>query len=543
MIWAAPSRVIVAMHRPVLGGLLVLAVGCADVTPGAPTGTVTQAILGTQRSASAYPEAVRIQVNNADGDFCTGTIVAPRVVLTAAHCVIFNANDDGAGPHGTWTVVAQYAPGAPTRTASSAEPSDPAFPKTGYDSQDEHIDLGYLSVDTPFTGINFPTLASGVQAKDTKVSAIGRQTTAASAGLVLSGVTTILAPDPSYTKDYKTGRVTTDGDSGGGLFVDGTHTLVGGERLYNDTANPNFDIWVQYAGATFTQIGQKIASHGGNVLLTPATAQVEPGAKVTLTVSNGSTGTLALTTNASGGSLAGTVYTAGATRGTIDVITATDARGNKATATLRVGGAADFPLAIQGGGSTVPPRGAVDLVAFGGTGKGYAWSLERNDSGGTIDDAGHYVAGPKGDVRDTVALVDDSGTKVTIEEPVGPSLAIVPGNQSVEVRANVTLSATGGASSGYSFTLDTNLSGATLDGTSYTAGPREGIDLVTAHDALGNAATATITVRPAAEPMPTPAAAEGEDSGGCRTGRGAPGRLAPTALAALALLFLRRRRA
>lgn len=529
------------MHRLALAGGLLVAVGCADVPSDAPTGTVTQAILGTQRSAAGYPEAVRIQVNNAAGDFCTGTIVAPRVVLTAAHCVIFNANDDGSGPHGTWTVVAQYAAGgAQTRASSSAEPSDPAFPKTGYDSQDEHIDLGYLYVDTPFTGIDFPTLTSGARAKDTKVSAIGRQSAAAGAGLVLSAATTILAPDPSYTKDYKTGRVTTDGDSGGGLFVDGTHMLIGGERLYNDAANPSFDIWVQYSGTTFTQIGQKIAAHGGNVLLTPATAQLEPSTKLTLTVSNGSTGTLVLSTNGSGGTLSGTVYTAGPTRGAVDVVTATDARGNKATATIRVGGDADFPLAIHGG-SPVPPRAALDLVAFGGTGKGYAWSLEKNDSGASIDETGHYVAGPRGDVVDTVALVDDSGTKVTLDEQVGSAVAIVPGNPSVEVRSTTMLSATGGAGSGYTFSLDTNASGATLDGPAYTAGPRAGTDVVTAHDALGNTGTATITVRPLPDPMPSSDAPAAAADGGCQTSRGGA-QLTPLLAVVAVLLVARRRR-
>jgi Trypsin len=84
-------------------------------SPSAPLASSTAAILGTQRPATIYPEAVTVRVNNSFADFCTGVIVAPRVVLTAAHCMVFN-------PNSTWTIVAPFAGGQsqPLRVSPAA---------------------------------------------------------------------------------------------------------------------------------------------------------------------------------------------------------------------------------------------------------------------------------------------------------------------------------------------------------------------------------------------------------------------------------------
>jgi len=102
-------------------GALVLALGaCATGAPeadsrGAPGDAVGEAedpiIGGTP--ATSFPEAalIDIQKNGQNTMGCSGSIIAPRVVLTAAHCV---ADGDG------WNVTAPYASGQQVHGSSSA---------------------------------------------------------------------------------------------------------------------------------------------------------------------------------------------------------------------------------------------------------------------------------------------------------------------------------------------------------------------------------------------------------------------------------------
>lgn len=252
------------MKRALLSvpALLVLlaatATGCAGQVDDPPLGHEEDAIIGTQRSAAGYPEAVQIKVNNAFSDFCTGVIVSPTVVLTAAHCVNFN-------PGGTWTVTAPFAAGgAQTRTATQGELRDPAFApltRDNYESHPEVHDLAAIYVTAPFTGITFHTMSSAAVAAGTQVSAIGRKTVSASAPLVRSRKVSLAYPVAAdgYMLDYKTVRLTDGGDSGGPLFVEGTHQLVGTEANFDPAGNKDF--WARLDGANYTWVQGRIAAH------------------------------------------------------------------------------------------------------------------------------------------------------------------------------------------------------------------------------------------------------------------------------------------
>ncbi|HSO38038.1 MAG TPA: trypsin-like serine protease, partial [Labilithrix sp.] len=229
-------------------------------------------ILLPQRSATEYSEAVRIKVNNAFNDFCSGVIVAPGVVLTASNCIAFNPA--GAGARGTWTVTAPFAlGGAQVRNVSvgAFETFEPNFTtasggRSNYDSHPELHDLGLLYVDTPFTGVVYPDLSATqypIGATHPQVSAVGRQTAAETAGLVLSKAVALSASSDAYTHDNVTPVVTTGGDSGGPLLLEGTHTLVGTETRFSGQAVGDIDYWARLDTNVYAWIAARVAAHGG----------------------------------------------------------------------------------------------------------------------------------------------------------------------------------------------------------------------------------------------------------------------------------------
>jgi hypothetical protein len=254
-----------------LGGLaaVVTVVACNGQVGGSSSDTTDSAahgesdVVSSQRSAVSYAEAVVIEPNDAYAETCTGVIIAPRVVLTAAHCVVFVAAS-------SWRVTAPFATGGPeTHTARDAEPMDAAFRNVSSADYTLHAlrDVGVLYVDVPFADVKLPTLAPRTYAVDKSsppiyVAAVGRAAGGISAGLALTSPAQLneAAGDRSSI-DYATTRLTVAGESGGPLFGEGTHQLVA-VHAHAD-ARGTTDAWARLDGDVYTWITQKVSSHGG----------------------------------------------------------------------------------------------------------------------------------------------------------------------------------------------------------------------------------------------------------------------------------------
>ncbi|HEY4183670.1 MAG TPA: MYXO-CTERM sorting domain-containing protein [Polyangia bacterium] len=205
--------------------------------------------------------------------------------------------------------------------------------------------------------------------------------------------------------------------------------------------------------------------------------------------------TFSVTTNGSGGTISSVGhYMAGASGGTTDVIKVIDSLGNFTTTSVSVGaGVSLSPTAPH-----VAPLGGVTLTASGGSGTGFHYAITTNLSGGTVGNTtGAYTAGSAANAVDVVTATDSLGNTATVNVSVGAALSLSPGTRTLAPRDSITFVASGGSGSGYTFSLTTNGSGATIDGSTghYAAGTTgTASDVVRVADPLGNSATATITV-------------------------------------------------
>ena len=237
------------------------------------------------------------------------------------------------------------------------------------------------------------------------------------------------------------------------------------------------------------------------LIITPNTVSTTPLGSQRFDASGGSLSgyTYTIFVNSSGGTIdpASGAYQAGRTGSCSDTVRVTDSYGNTADATVTVGPA----VTLTPSAPAAPPRGPIAFVAAGGTGTGFTFTLATNVSGGSIDaTTGAYTAGATPNVIDVVKVTDSLGNFATATVAIGPGITIAPADPGAYPGQTVTLTASGGSGTGFTWSMVTvNSNGGSIGATTgvYTAGTTRGVsDVVQVTDSLGNLATVDVVVWP-----------------------------------------------
>lgn len=207
--------------------LLIAAVapsGCTGDGLGEPgedeesVSSTDEAIIGGTSVSAQYPEATIIvgtggSVPSGYGSYCSATVIAPKVVLTAGHCVD--------GPT-AWRVGV----GAQLRTTTRAATFD--WKNEGDNNNPNHHDIGLLFLDQPITLASYPTIAQAAAPSNSQVLNVGRVLNGTRTDTLWGAVTSNLLDGASYgyPYDYIANDLIESGDSGGPDFLYGTHKII-----------------------------------------------------------------------------------------------------------------------------------------------------------------------------------------------------------------------------------------------------------------------------------------------------------------------------
>jgi hypothetical protein len=210
--------------------------------------SVENPIIGGVR-ANAYPEAALISMRSASGGAaCSGSVIAPKVVLTAGHCIVGMTR---------WTVTTPYA-GSQKSSTNSATTFD--YKSTSENVAPNQHDVGLIFLTTPITLTSYPTIATTALPDGSPVIDIGRIQNGrlSNTDLFWARVTVSDARRIGFPFDYVSKEVIESGDSGGPVETETGHTIV----AVNSGAGGGTQVLAR-TDLVSDWISQQIAAHGG----------------------------------------------------------------------------------------------------------------------------------------------------------------------------------------------------------------------------------------------------------------------------------------
>ncbi len=240
------------------GLVLMTALACAlagcssSEEPGEEVSASIEPIIGGV-AATDYPEAAILNMKNGKGSWaCSAALVAPKVVLTAGHCV------DGMT---TFDVVV----GGKAQTSTSGETYD--WAENGATTVNpNHHDIGLVYLGTAITLGSYPTIASAGLASGASVINVGRILNGTlTTSLWKASVTIVPGSNYGYPFDYASADVIEHGDSGGPVFRSGTHEIV----AVNSGAGSGIQVLAR-TDLLYAWIQSRIQSHGGSGTSAPS---------------------------------------------------------------------------------------------------------------------------------------------------------------------------------------------------------------------------------------------------------------------------------